>query len=204
MNTLLSAAAIVLSVAAAVGTAHAVPIADGTVSTSFLFNPTLDLTSNAATYTVANGSTYEISASGGFASAARNTGKVNGAVTFSETPGATLADVLSNLYVFSDGQGGSFNFSVASVVTRSFIDNPGITTSGSIYLLGSATDAYLNFEETPASLTISFNSTGGSPYSSSATLAVPPASLTVAEPASLTLLGIGAAGTIAKRRRKIT
>jgi len=170
--------------------AHATLIANGTVSSVDTFSPTLDLSHNPSTYSALHGGTFEISASGGFTGAANGNGTLNGTLTFADTPGITLAQTTADFFVFADGQGGTFNFSVASVLTRAFTDSPGITSSGTLYVLGTTIDAFLG-DTTPTltSFTVSFNSTGNSPYSSSLTLAVPPASLDVPEPMSLALLG---------------
>lgn len=194
MKAVLATLTFAISSALAAGTAGALPIARGTVSTSFLFNPALDLSPGSGTYEATDGPTFQVSASGGFASATGGSGTLNGTVSFSRTPGVSMAETLNDFLVFSDRMGGSFHFSASSVVTLSFVDNPGISTSGSLYLLGTAADPFLNDDDTPASLTVTFNSTGGSPYSSSATLAVPPAALTVPEPASLALLAMGLVG----------
>ena len=172
--------------------AHAIPIPNGTVSSVDTFNPVLDMAHDPSTYSAISGGTFEVSAGGGFAGAGGGTGTLNGTLTFADAPGTTLAQTKSDFFVFGDGRGGTFNFSVASVLTRAYADNPGITSSGTLYVLGTTVDAFLGYTApTATSLTVSFNSTGGSPFSSSLTLAVPPAPLDVPEPMSLALLGGG-------------
>lgn len=174
----------------------------GTVSSSHNFVPTVTTTTDPATYGAMSGATFQTSGTGSFANAANGTGTLNGTLTFSQTRGDTTAESDPSFFTFSDGQGGNYVFDVASVLTRSFVMNTD-ATSGALYLLGNVYDSFLNLTASAASLTISFNSTGGSAYSSSATLSSPPVSVTP-EPSSLVLLGtglVGAATTLVRRRR---
>jgi hypothetical protein len=174
-------------------------IADGTVSVSVLANPAVNL--GAGTYTVSNALTFETSGTGGFAAVAGGLGVMNGVLTFSSTVGATLADSVSNFFAFNDGLGGSYQFSVDSVTTLAYSSSPA-AKAVTLYLLGSTLDSFLGLDATPTSLTLSFNSTSGSPYSASATLAVPPAPM-VPEPATwgMMLVGFGAMGAMMRRRK---
>ena len=178
-----------IAILAAAGSGWATPIPNGNVSSVDTFNPTINTTSAPSTSSAMSGGTFQVSASGGFAGASGGSGTLNGTLTFADAAGVTLAQSTADFFVFADGQGGTFNFSVSSVLTRAFTDNPGITTSGTLYVLGTTLDTSLGETPTPTSLTVSFNSTGGSPFSSSLTLAVPPAPLDVPEPMSLVLLG---------------
>ena len=170
--------------------AAAIPIANGTVSSADNFTPTVDVSHDPSTFTASYGTTFQTSATGGFVGASGHNGTLNGVLNFSDTAGVSILQMIADFFVFDDGRSGTFNFSASSVLTRSFNNNPGITTSASLYLLGSTVDLSQGYNTpTPTSLTVSFNSTGGSAYSSSLTLAVPPAPLEVPEPMSLALLG---------------
>ena len=198
------AAAVSLSAAAP---ALAAPVPNGTVSSVATFNPTINLTSNPSTYSAMSGGTFEISGTGGFSTIGGTTGTLNGILTFSNTVGAVLPEALTNFFVFSDNQGGNYNFSTTSVQTNSFVNNPGTSTSGTLYVLGNLIDSNLNFLTlTPASLSIQFNSTGGSAYSSALTLAVPPAMSAVPEAATwaMMIVGLGMVGGSLRRRRNVT
>jgi hypothetical protein len=174
-------------------------IADGTVSVVVLANPAVNL--GTGTFTASNALTFETSGNGGFATVGGGFGLLNGVLNFSSTVGTTLADSVSNFFSFSDGVGGSYKFSVDSVTTLGYSVSPA-AKAVTLYLLGSTLDSSLGLDATPTSLTLSFNSTGGSPYSASATLAVPPAPM-VPEPATwgMMLVGFGAMGAMMRRRK---
>lgn len=176
---------------ALVSPADAAIIGNGTVGVVSTQNPSVDLQSTPATYTASFTSTFETSGSGAFAAVSGLTGYMNGTLQFSSTRGITINEVLNDFFVFNDGKGGTYNFSVDSALTRNYADSPGITTSIGLYLLGTTIDANLGLDSTPTSLTLTFNSSGGSDYTASATLAVPPSPLDVPEPMSLALLGAG-------------
>lgn len=192
MNILTTALIASAALLAAALPAFATPISNGTVSSADNFSPTVDMSHDPSSFSASYGTTFQISATGGFEGAGNLFGKLNGTLLFSDTPGVVLAQARPDFFVFDDGRKGTFNFSVSSVLTRAVTDNPGITSSASLYLLGTTVDAFQGYNTpTNTSLTVSFNSTGGSAYSSSLTLAVPPAPLGVPEPMSLALLGGG-------------
>jgi hypothetical protein len=189
-----------LVAAAFTAPAYATEIPDGKVTFVGLFNPTIDLGVNPNTFTATTGGTFEVSGIGGFAGADHGFGSLNGVLGFSSVAGSTINESIANFFTFSDGTGHNFQFSVDSVKTVSWASAPN-SSSFSLYLLGSTVDTFLGYAPTATSLTLTFGSTSGSPYSVAASLAVPPAG-TVPEPATwaLTLIGFGAMGAAMRRR----
>ena len=140
--------------------AFAAQVMDGTVSSVGLFNPTISLGTTESTYSATNGGTFEISGTGGFSNIGGTMGTLNGLLTFSNIVGTTVSQSLNNFFVFSDATGGTYNYSVTSAQTRSFV-NQASSTSGTLYLLGDIVDSSRNLLTlTPASLSIQFNNTG--------------------------------------------
>jgi len=187
--------------------AMATEIPDGTVSIVGLFNPAVNLTPNPKTFTATFGNTFQISGDGGFAGATGGLGSLNGVLNFSGTEGATINQTIANFFTFADGTGHNFQFSLDSVQTISYANDPGVSTSISLYLLGTTVDTFLGYAPTATSLTLQFGSTRNSPYSANLTLAVPPAPIpSVPEPATwaLTLIGFGAMGAALRRRPRVT
>lgn len=205
MTKRLLAASLVTFALTASTSASATSVGMGTVSSAHNFTPTITTASDPGTYAAMSGATFQTNATGAFASASQKTGTLNGTLTFSETQGNTIAESLTNFFTFSDGNGGNFMYDVTSVTTRSFVNNVS-GVSGALYLLGSVYDTSAQLTASAASLIITFNSTGGSAYSSSATLSSPPVSnvAVTPEPSSFVLLGtgfIGTATTLLRRRR---
>lgn len=186
--------------------AMAVQVPAGTVSSAATFNPTIVLTTNPSTYSAFSGNTFQISGTGGFSAVAGTNGTLNGTLSFSNTVGATIAQALPNFFVFSDAKGGFYNYSVTSVQTTALAVSPNVFANGTLFVLGNLIDANLNYlTPTPASLSIQFNSTGPSAYSSALTLSVPPAG-GVPETGTwaMMILGAGAIGATLRRRRHVT
>lgn len=178
-------------------------IGDGTLSLVGLFAPTVTTGASTGSFSVINGTTFQISGTGAFAGLFGANGNANGSATFSNTVGTTVAESLANFLSFADGSGGTYNFSVDSVKTLNYNVTPGVSTAISLYLLGSTLDTNLGLAATATSLTLSFNSTGNSPFSTSATLSVPPAPIpSVPETATwaMMLVGFGAMGAAMRRR----
>jgi len=181
-------------------------IGDGTLSLVGLFTPTVTTGASTGSFKVVSGTTFQISGTGSFAGLFGANGTANGLVSFSNTVGSTVAESLASFLTFADGAGGNYDFSVTSVKTLNYSVTPGVSTAISLYLLGSTLDSNLGFGATPTSLTLSFNSTGNSPFSTSATLSVPPAPIpSVPETATwgMMLMGFGAMGAALRRRRSV-
>ena len=179
--------------------AFATAVPNGTLSSVALFNPTVTIGTTTSTYSV-SGLTYVISGTGGFASAGGSNGTLNGTVTFSDVVGTTRAETLTNFFSF-DG----FVYSASSVTTNSFVHTPGVASSATLYLLGTVADSALGYTATPASLSIQFNNTGVSAFSSALTLSVPPAGTgAVPEVASWAMMiaGFGAIGVALRHGKK--
>jgi PEP-CTERM motif len=136
----------------------------------------------------------------GSLTAATGPGTVMGTLTFSNVDGITLPETIPNFLTFTDSSGGTFNFDVASVKTVSYSSQPGVETSISLYLLGTAGDAHLGLTPSPTSVTITANQTGMSAFSASASISAPPSG-TVPEPAAwaLMVLGVGMVGAMYRR-----
>ena len=204
MNKIMMSAAVAVMAVAAVPAAQAAPIGDGTVTVADLFAPVVNLTT--FTYTAPAGRTFEVVGTGSFIGATGLNGVENGTLSFSNMVGTTINQTVANFFQFADGMGGNFSFTPTSVTTRTYNVTPGVTSSISLYLLGNTSNAARGFDPTPTSLTLSLNSTGVSAFSSSETLAIPPAGMgAVPEPATwaMFILGFGAIG-YAVRKRKAT
>lgn len=182
--------------------AQATQIPDGTVSPANLFLPAVTL-GGTNSFSVTNGITLELAADGGFAGAAGHAGLVNGALQFSSVLSDIVNQNVADFFVFDDGAGGTFNFSVSSVKTIEYTNTVG-SKSFTLYVLGSTLDSLLGYEATPTSLTLQFNSTNGSAFTGSDTLAVPPSTPDVPEPATwgMIVLGFGAMGAAMRRRQR--
>jgi len=185
----------VIAAAAAVGlaaSAQATTIPAGTAGFVWTASPTIDTTAG----TFAGSSLFTTSATGGFAGS-EGAGSSSGTLSFSNVVGTTLDAALANFINFGD-----FAFSVSKVTTQGYV-NAGGSISASLYLLG--TTIADGFEATPNSVTLTFNSTGGSPFTASATLSNPPSDVTpaVPEPATWAMMlgGFGLIGAAMRRRR---
>jgi len=195
------AAGVVALAAVASAPAQATTIPDGTAGVLIVPVPTVDLAAAPKTFSV-SGMTFQNFGTDGFASVAGGIGFMNGVVSFSGTVGTTIAQNLSNFLTFADGVSGNYEFSVSSVKTLAYASDQS-ATGVTLYLLGSTLDSALGLDATPTSLTLTFNSTNGSPFTASATLAVPPSG-SVPEPATwgMIVVGFGAMGAAMRRRQR--
>jgi hypothetical protein len=184
--------------------AYAAPIETGTVTVADLYVPTVDLTSSPATYTAIFGTTFQVLGTGAFSSVTGTTGYQNGTLQFSSAVGTTINQTVADFFVFSDGMGGTYNFTPTSVTTRTYNVTPGVTSSISLFLLGNTLNSARGFDATPTSLTMSLNSTGASAFSAASTLSIPPAVGVIPEPATwaMMLIGFGMVGGAARYRRR--
>jgi hypothetical protein len=139
----------VLALVTAGGGAAAATFGPATGVIAFLGSPsvTLGTTSGTEVFT----SPISIFATTGSLTSASGSGSVAGTLDFSHTVGAVLPDVVSGFMSFADTTGGAFTFDVASVKTLSFVSNPGVSNSITLYLLGTAGDSHLGLGFAPAS-----------------------------------------------------
>lgn len=181
-------------------------IGDGNLTVANVYIPTVNLATSPSTYTATFGNTVQVLGTGSFSAATGGTGTQNGTLLFSNVVGTTINQQVTNFFTFQDGLGGFFNFTPTSVTTRTFNVTPGVSSSVSLFLLGDTVNTVRTFTPTPTSLTLSFNNTGGSAFSSSATLSIPPADMmgAVPEPATWAMMitGFGMVGGALRRARR--
>jgi len=134
-------------------------------------------------------------------------GSGSGVLNYSQSVGTTITsgNNLTGLFSFNDNLSGQYVFDLTSVETTSYVNNPGVQTTIGLYLLGTMYDNNLGLTDTATSLSMTFNSTGGSAFSESGSLSNPPTTPPIVgtpEPISLAVLGVGFFGLGAVRRRK--
>jgi len=130
--------------------AYATTIPAGTVSVVALHVPSVDLSTSPASYTAA-GWTWQVAGTGGFGDVANFLGQMNGTVSFSKTVGVTVAQTLTDFFVFNDGHGGTYNFSADSVQTLSYLVKPGKSVIA-LSFLGTTLDGNLGYDPTATEL----------------------------------------------------
>ena len=189
---LMAGGALVLAMA---GSAGAATFGPATGAIAVLASPavTLGATSGTAVFS----SPVALFGTTGSLTSASGSGSVAGTLDFSNTVGTVVSDAVSGFMSFADTTGGSFAFDVASVKTLGFTSNPGVSTSITLYLLGTASDANLGLTSAPTSETLTVNETGTSAFSASATIAQPPSLVSgVPEPVTwaMLLMGFGLTG----------
>ena len=196
-------AAAIVAMAAMGAPAHAAFIPDGTLSISILTTPNVTLGAASGTYAINNGLTFATDGTDAFALGTGLTGQLNGSIAFSNAVGTTTASNVADFLTFSAPIGTQYRFSADSAITRTYAVSPS-TSSISLYLLGTTIDTLGVYQATPTSLTLSFNKTGASAYSSSATLSIPPE--TAVPEAATWAMFLGGFGMIGGglRRRKTT
>ena len=199
--TLLAATALTVGLTAA-SPANAAVFGPASAAISYLFSPIVGLSSPNSTITL-NGAVSVFSPTGSLSGTTSGSGTSAGTLTFSDTVGVTIAQSLSNFLSLNDTNSGAFVFNVQSVDTTAYSVTSNSSSFG-LYVLGTMgdTNSLDSYTSTPTSLTITFNQTGTSAYSASATLANPPSPPpSVPEPASMAILGAGLLGLGIARRR---
>ncbi len=152
-----------------------------------------------------NGGSAQLSAGTGSLAGGPFGGTGAGTFSYSTSIGTTITESMDGLFSFSDGAGGQYVFDLTSVETTAYVNRPGLQTEIGLYLLGEMFDENLGLTETPTSLSLTFNSTGGSNFSESGSLANPPTPPVITdspEPGALTLVAAGLIGLGVVRRRK--
>ena len=148
-------------------------------------------TVTASTITI-NGGTADLAAGTGSLAGTPFFGSGSGVLNYSQSVGTTVTagNNLTGLFSFNDTLSGQYVFDLTSVETTSYVNNPGVQTTIGLYLLGTMYDNNLGMTDTATSLSMTFNSTGGSAFSESGSLSNPPTTPVIVdtpEPVSLAI-----------------
>jgi hypothetical protein len=184
------------------GSAGAATFGPATGAVAVLASPTVTL--GATSGSEVFNSLVALFGTTGSLTSASGSGSVLGTLDFSNTVGTVVPDAVSGFMSFADTSGGSFLFDVASVRTLSYASTP-TSTSITLYLLGTVSDANLGLTSAPTSETLTVNKTGTSAFSASATIAAPPSMTSGApEPATwaMLLMGFGLTGAAVRLRAR--
>jgi hypothetical protein len=183
------------------GGAAAATFGPATGAIAVLAPPSVAL--GATSGTESYGAPIAIFSTTGSLTSASGTGSASGTLAYSDIVGTVVPDAVTAFMTFADTSGGAFTFNVASVETLSYSHIAGVSTSVTLYLLGTAGDAHLGLAYSPTSETITINQTGTSAFSASASIASPP-SMDAPEPAAwvMMLVGFGLSGAVIRRQAR--